>query len=150
MRHDHSIKMRIDYHFCSFLLPSLYLLYAWTTPHMDHVRVDCSVWACWLPHVGGSVVGQNNCHTWATSVSVECHVCASWLPFLYLLIATCGPLVCHIGASCLPRGPDNGHIWASIAKPVWPTRVPQVGAFSTATCGPCVAHLWNVCWVHVT
>ena len=104
-----------------------------------------------------------DCHMWATTIAthgpvlclftamhvpldchflpVDCHTWASCLPHRCLLSATCGP---HVGQT---TATPVGLTWASVAKRVWPTCVPYVGVISTATCGPCVAHLWNVCWV---
>ena len=158
-----------DCHVCVCWLPGICILNAIYVPFVclnnyhtwaTSMPVDCQVCASWLLFVYmliaicGPVVGHDNCHTWASSVPVHCHACASWLPFLYLLIAPCGPVICHIGASCRPhvahmwarQRPHVGLTWTSVAKRVWPTRVPYVGVISAATRGPCVAHLWSVCW----
>ena len=101
----------------------------------------------------------NNCHTWATSMPVHCHVCASWLPFLYLFIATYGPVLgqnnchtwvtsvpveCHVLASLLPFiyllvatcGPFVCHIHRCPLSAIFGPHVGQ----STVTCGPHVGH----------
>ena len=69
---------------------------------------------------------------------------------MYQLIATCGPVVCHIGASCLPhmghiwarQRSHVGHTWATVAKNVWPTCGPIGGSHfnchTWALCGPLV------------
>ncbi len=176
MRRDLRLKMPIDYHFLFLFIANSVPFVCTNNCHVwnmcvwllrmypltaRYVPFDCHVCVCWLPGICllnaiyVPFVCLNNCHIWATSMPVDCQVCASWLPFLYLLIATCGPVVCHIGASCLPhvahmwarQRPHVGLTLASVAKRVWPTCVPYVGVISTATCGPCVAHLWNVCWV---
>ena len=175
MRRDLRLKMPIDYHFLFLFIANSVPFVCTNNCHVwnmcvwllrmypltaRYVPFDCHVCVCWLPGICllnaiyVPFVCLNNCHIWATSMPVDCQVCASWLPFLYLLIATCGPVVCHIGASCLPhvahmwarQRPHVGLTLASVAKRVWPTCVPYVGVISTATCGPCVAHLWNVCW----
>ena len=65
---------------------------------------------------------------------------------MYLLIATCGPVVCHIGASCLPhlghmwarQRSHVAHTWATVAKNVWPTCVPIGGSHFNC-------HMWALC-----
>ena len=134
----------VDCQVCAFWLPCMCLLTARNMPFECHICAFCMPEQ--LPHMG---------HFYACWLPGMRLLIASWLPFLYLLIATCGPVVCHIGASCLPhvahmwarQRPHVGLTLASVAKRVWPTCVPYVGVISTATCGPCVAHLWNVCWV---
>ena len=128
---------------------------------------ECASWLpflCLLIATCGPVVGQNNCHTWATSVPVECHALASWLLFMYQLIATGGPVVCHIGASCLPhmghiwarQRSHVGHTWVTVAKNVWPTCGPIGGSHFNchmwALCGPLVECLLGNCrhWFPLT
>ena len=114
-----------------------------------YVPVDCHMWPCCgpgqLPHMGQFCACSLPCMCLliAISVPVDCHIWASCLPHKV-------PLVCHMWPIC---GPDNGHMWASRGPALQNACGPHVcltwEAISTATCGPCVAHLWNVCWEEI-
>ena len=144
------LKMPIDYHFCSFLLPSLCMLIAMYSCMCllivmyscmclliaMYVHVDCHIWAFCIPE----------------QLSHMGHFCACSLRCMCLLIAMSVPVDCHMWACCGPKQfPHMDHFcacWITFIGLLIVIYVP-VDCHMWVSCLPHKCLLFDTCGPHV-